>query len=329
MKRYFFTMAVFVMILMGCSNDSAFEGFADTSSYEAEIEKASIAIDDTDYDEAIATLTGLYNSSSPSPEVARILASAYMGKVGIDFTYLLDSIDDLGFDNFDSLSSMFVYDTIIYDEEEKEFTQCNADTLTVLLEEGDAKFISGYCIDDLIENLEDAKEVFDDMIETSLETDDDLVQMGITSAAHFIIIIGNTVADALNETLSKPNEEDQDPGGIPAPISKKAYIDYRFPDNDSYDWNNRYHWSRVDASIFEEIAEGEETTVLEQARQDIINVNNAIIALKRSGTISNDLDNELEQFLRDLLGVPTATITSDTINSHLSAELILTYIEGL
>ena len=65
--------------------------------------------DEENYDEAILSLTEVYTTTALDRDVAHLLASAYMGKAGIDLTDFISYIDLEDADAFDSISSMLDY----------------------------------------------------------------------------------------------------------------------------------------------------------------------------------------------------------------------------
>ncbi|MEA2102608.1 MAG: hypothetical protein U9P80_08575, partial [Thermodesulfobacteriota bacterium] len=116
MKRLIPVFVVFLMILIGCDSNML-ESLGDDSSREANLEEAQMALDDGNYDEAISILAPGYNPNAPDPVVARVLASAYMGKAGIDLTYLIENAGNSGSDGgaFDTIASALSVDVIIED----------------------------------------------------------------------------------------------------------------------------------------------------------------------------------------------------------------------
>jgi|GEM_PF-4491653 len=84
----------------GCGGKNVFEGSADKSGTDAALEAARIAIDQKDYSSAIATLTGLCGASptAPScdPPTVSLLASAYMGRAGVDTLLLIGNAENVG-----------------------------------------------------------------------------------------------------------------------------------------------------------------------------------------------------------------------------------------
>ncbi len=72
-----------------------------------------MALDDGNYQEAIDILEPGYDRSNPDPAAARVLASAYMGKAGIDLTYIIENAsDDHDDESFDAIASALCLDIV-------------------------------------------------------------------------------------------------------------------------------------------------------------------------------------------------------------------------
>lgn len=311
------TILALLLLLSGCSNDSAFEGISDDSSSKAVIEEAAIALDDLDYTSAINLLTEIYTTTSPDPRVSRLLSSAYMGKAGVDFVSLIDFAGLEERENFDMVAE--ILDLYPAPElEDDDTSKCDAESRTVLVfvdeydrnydQYKDALFIDGYCAGDLIEDLEAAQYVLDILIRANRHSDDDEIQLGVASAAHFILFTGNRVADAMNYTLTQ-DPENWDPGMIPVPINKTAYQYYI-----NYSSGILYRWSSVDESDFGPY----DPQSLNPYQEDLIDVLNAIRAFDRATPEQNDVRDTLEDFLALTLMMPTTGIDESTIISTMT-----------
>lgn len=311
------TILALLLLLSGCSNDSAFEGISDDSSSKAVIEEAAIALDDLDYTSAINLLTEIYTTTSPDPRVSRLLSSAYMGKAGVDFVSLIDFARLEERENFDMVAE--ILDLYPAPElEDDDTSKCDAESRTVLIfvdeydrnydQYKDALFIDGYCAGDLIEDLEAAQYVLDILIRANRHSDDDEIQLGVASAAHFILFTGNRVADAMNYTLTQ-DPENRDPGMIPVPINKTAYQYYI-----NYSSGILYRWSSVDESDFGPY----DPQSLNPYQEDLIDVLNAIRAFDRATPEQNDVRDTLEDFLALTLMMPTTGIDESTIISTMT-----------
>lgn len=71
----------------GCGGKGVFESLAEDDTKEAKVETAKMALDDGDYDLAIATmasLCGATNAPTCEPELISLYASAYAGKAGLN-----------------------------------------------------------------------------------------------------------------------------------------------------------------------------------------------------------------------------------------------------
>ena len=313
--KAFTTILALLLLLSGCSNDSAFEGISDDSGRKAVIEEAAIALDDLDYTSAINLLTEIYTTTSPDPRVSRLLSSAYMGKAGVDFVNLIFFAGLEERENFDMVAEILDLYPAPELEDDDEKSKCDAESRTVLVFVDkydrnydlykDALFIDGYCAGELIENLESAQYILDVLIRANRHSDDDEIQLGVASAAHFILFTGNRVADAMNYTLTQ-DPENWDPGMIPVPINKTAYQYYI-----NYSSGILYRWSSVDESDFGPY----DPQSLNPYQEDLINVLNAIRAFDRAAPEQNDVRDTLEDFLAFALMMPTTGIDENTIVS--------------
>lgn len=115
----FFILFLVYSMSVGCSNSNIFEGLADDSTKEAKLEEAQIALDKGDFTAAISTLLDLCGLSATNPtsgiptcdnDTISLLASAYMGKAGLDMIKIIDtSINATGQqDTFTEFSTLFL-----------------------------------------------------------------------------------------------------------------------------------------------------------------------------------------------------------------------------
>ncbi len=180
---------ILLMAIMGCESNML-EPLADDSSKEANIEDAKMALDDGNYDSAVSALSSYRDSSDP--EVAGILSSAYMGKAGLDLTYMLEHIDSENSDNFDIIASSFSLKTT---------DQLNASSSVLYKAGSDAtpRYITTGSVITLLTNLSQAQHYLTTSLAANAGnkdiTDDLTAQLGIASALHFIIDIGYIIAE--------------------------------------------------------------------------------------------------------------------------------------
>ncbi|MBI5016758.1 MAG: hypothetical protein HZB55_14895 [Deltaproteobacteria bacterium] len=86
-------MAVLGLALTGCGDSNVFEGASsDGSGSEAKVEAGRRALDERRWDDAIDVFGGLYEADHPDADVAKYLASAYVGKAGFDALTLLKEV---------------------------------------------------------------------------------------------------------------------------------------------------------------------------------------------------------------------------------------------
>lgn len=164
--------------LAGCDSN-LFESLSDDSSDAAAIESARMALDEGRYQVAIDLLEPGYDSSSPNPDLARILASAYMGKAGVDLTYLIENSGDDDSGSFDTIAAAL--------------------SLEFSGQDG-ARFITYDPDSGMLEDLEEARSFLDDLLaycEANGLTPEqnDIVQQGMASAIHFILQLGMAAAE--------------------------------------------------------------------------------------------------------------------------------------
>ncbi|HHO75232.1 MAG TPA: hypothetical protein ENN05_02245 [Deltaproteobacteria bacterium] len=312
------TVLILALILYGCSNDSLLEGTSDTTNLEAQIEDAARALDDGNYHAVIAGLSSYYTTKALNPDVARLLASGYMGAAGIDVTNLIAYSYNKNADSFDMVEA-----TLFLTEASEDAT-CNAMLRMVLIFDDDAPyavFIDGRCIVDLIEYLDNAKDIFYSLRRLELATYDDYVQLGLASAVHYVLNLGNATADTLNPL--PPEHTKYVAGIVPAPINKAAYQYYR-SDLSDYDWDD------IDEHAYDEELNEDG---LSPYQQDLIDVSNAVTAISRKSLQQNnlqpkqnDLQDQLDGFLREILMMPSGGITTAIITEKATTTGIYEYI---
>ncbi|MDI9527509.1 MAG: hypothetical protein QM299_10895 [Pseudomonadota bacterium] len=319
------TMLVLLLFLSGCSNDSVFEGISDNSGRKSVIEEAAIALDDEDYASVIQMLTEIYTTTSPDPQVSRLLSSAYMGRAGVVFVNLIEysGLNDQA--DFDMVSeSLSLSPAPIPDDNDNKNDQslCNAEDRTVLIfpNEADpdnaeflnAQFIDGHCIGDLIDNLEKAQYVLRVLKDADRHALDDEIQLGLASATHFVYFTGTRVADGLNKTLAYQDPERHVPGLVPVPINIEAYRFYR---------EERFSFDQVTLSMLREEAFREENLgipPLNTYQRDLIDVYDAVLAFDKATPEQNDVRDALQDFLASVLGIEGATISEFDKNDIIS-----------
>jgi len=277
------------LFIAGCSNDSIFEGMSQNSSHDATIEEAALALDEGDYDTVVSDLASIYTTAAIDPQVGRLLASAYMGQTGVDLTSLITHSTGSGIDPLDAMTSML----------------SSADITTT----DDQDYIDGTLMSDYLNAIIDAKDVLELLVEYGKAAEDDVIQLGIASAVHFILYIGNQTADALNKTLDYADASKQDPGSVPVPMNCAAYQYY-------YSGGDGYSWSRVDSSDYEKTAASGSTT---SYQQDLLNISRAVIAFSNAYPGENSMKVSLNAFLSSALGVDAdSDITDDLIMTYTS-----------
>ena len=270
------------IFLAACSNDSIFEGISESSSHDARIEDASIALDNSDYDKAISDLAVIYDTTALNPEVGRLLSSAYMGKAWVDLTYFIANSTSTGINPFDAIASAL--------------SSPNISIGTV--EGAPSRYIEKEQVGDLIKNINNARSILYTFHRKNLATDDDTIKLGIASSIHFIMYVGDKT----------------DPGSVNPliPINTRAY---------------RYYQQQnllIGPSVYFE------PPPITPYQQDLIDINNAVIAFSDANLKPNELRNTLNAFLYSVLGVGTdVPVTDELIISTCTSTGIFAYVQNL
>lgn len=294
MKMFLWGIVIW-SLLTACSSDSIFQGISQNSSHDAKIEDAAIAIDNSDYDDAITELSVMYNTTtSPDPKVGPLLASAYMGKAGVDLTNFIANFTSSGLVPLDLVALMI-----------------SSSNVTI---NGNGKYLDGTKVPGFIGDLSVAESTLQALVTKGNATNDDEIQLGMASAVHFIMNMGNKTADALNTVTAQP-------GIVPVPINAAAY--------QFYSTSKDYYWSSVGPSSFvENVASG---AVL-SFQEDLININNAIIAFNKAfpkPSEKNEMKDNLNAFLYSALGITSdEPVTDELILAYTTAE-INAYVQRL
>jgi hypothetical protein len=110
-----FWVGLFAAMLGACGDQNLFDGMADDNTTTAEVESAKIAIDNGDFDAAIAILQGLCGTNSSAPtcdgETAILLASAFAGRAGVNVFDLVEN--SVAAVSGSTLSSLSTFSTLL------------------------------------------------------------------------------------------------------------------------------------------------------------------------------------------------------------------------
>ncbi|GAB4273715.1 MAG: hypothetical protein Kow0092_29030 [Deferrisomatales bacterium] len=162
-------LAVLGWGLSGCGDGNVFEDFSDPSGRQAQIEEALEALDDGQWEEAIATLEVM---DPDDPEVQKYLASAYMGRAGFDTLELVDLIAVAQEGNGD--------DSVLYD------------SVTGIFDlDGDGRVTAGEIADpDRAADIQAALAALDD----ASASEDVVFQEGVYAAVQAVVTIAEVIA---------------------------------------------------------------------------------------------------------------------------------------
>ncbi|MGC9325348.1 MAG: hypothetical protein ACP5G0_11435 [Desulfomonilia bacterium] len=324
MKRRITTVLLLLLIILSnCSSDSAFEGLSNDSSEAADLEKAALAIDDADYETAITILSDRFNEDSPDPDVARLLASAYMGKAGIDAITLLENSTDQTYSAFDYFSTSLDLEPV----PEFEGATCSAEDRTVLIIDTTDNYYALYidwdCVSDLIELLTTAQDILRNLDQSGASTDDDKIKLGIISAAHFILSVGKAVTIQIFSRYDYVYQRIA-PGEGPVPINKDAYRIYQIPAS----FLSVYDWSKLTPNAFVEKDETGKEIFPKSYQQDMIDLKNAVDAFIAANPEQSEICDRIETLLLEVLNQPEEEITDELILETLTPERLYAYLDG-
>ena len=276
--------AVILVLLSACSQDSILQGISQDSSHDSKIEQARIDLDNSKYDQVISDLSTIYNTTTTAaidPNVGQLLASAYMGKAGIDLTIFIATSSSSGLKPFDAVASMI-----------------SSSKVTI---NGEVKYIDISLMPDILSYLASAKEPLQIMAEKGNAVPDDTIQLGFASATDFIMFIGNATK------LAK------------IPISTAAYAS-----------------SDLSDVVPENFVVTTTSSGIPSYQQDLININNAVIAFSTAypkPNETNEMKDRLNDFLYDVLYSALGTKPDETVTDELIMECSSTglynYVQSL
>jgi hypothetical protein len=280
MRTYLWGVVILIL-LSACSQDSIFQGISQDSGRDSKIEQARIDLDNSDYDQVISDLSAIYTTKALDPKIGQLLASAYMGKAGIDLTILIANSTSSGLKPFDVIASMISSSDVTVD--------------------GKARYIASTLMPDILGYAASAEEPLRVMSEQGKADSDDMIQLGIASAAHLVLFIGN--ATKLDNI----------------PINTAAYTTGGL--------------SGVGPGNFVVITT---SGGIPSYQTDLMNINHAVIAFSQAypkPKETNGLKNSMNDFLYDILSsalgtAPDETVTDDLIMKCTSAGLY-NYVKSL
>jgi hypothetical protein len=281
---------LFILLYLAAMGCNALESVSNDSSPEADLEQAKMDLNEGNYQGAINILEPGYNSSNPDPEATRILASAYMGKAGFDLINLIENSDsDSDKPSFDVIASALGLDTTESPDAASAMSKAGA---------GSARYIQQASIDNFISYLEHAQTYLKSLVD-AYNDDDDIVQLGMVSAVHFILEIGIQAADS---------------AGIDnIPINKAAY-QATFP-------SSAPDLSTLLSGMANNIDTGE--GVLDSLRTDVTYVDNAVAVLDRRMGSDKDIAVKFNDFMDELLGSSNpADLNGTLVKMYISTFLL-------
>jgi len=93
-KQLLCITAVSCLFLSGCGDSNVFSSLSDDSTESAKVEQGLDALNSGNYTQAITTFEAAYAKNPSNPELAKYLASAYVGNTGFDVLDLVNRLSE-------------------------------------------------------------------------------------------------------------------------------------------------------------------------------------------------------------------------------------------
>lgn len=302
MKKLIYMILPLLFIFSYGCDSNVMEPVADDSSQAADMEEAKMALDDGNYDKSIRLAQNHYDPANPDPEAGRILSSAYMGKAGVDLTYIIEFSGAENQESYDVIANALAHKTtsnmtpqMISAAAALEFEEIQID---------EPRFIDQASIADLLNAMNEAKTILQDLADSFSKNnlspeDDDIVKLGMASALDFILKVSEAVTKIT---------------GTNAPINKEAYNLVFSADVNSL---------LIDLQSYLALHPG----ITDSLIDDLINVKNAIVVMIDLIGADEDITQDFDQFIREILRLDNFTPVTDTvIREHLTASRIVEFI---
>jgi len=158
------------LLLLGCGDSNVFDGLSGGSEDDATTEAGVQALNDGQWDAAIAIFEQL-NAESSNPEIRKYLASAYVGRAGFDTLTLIELIAA----SQDAGSS----ESVLYGG------------VTQIFDDGDGVVSSA----DLLAREADVRAAVEVLAPAGQlgESDEEIFQAGVYAALHAVILVGGSL----------------------------------------------------------------------------------------------------------------------------------------
>ncbi|MEC9492916.1 hypothetical protein [Flexistipes sp.] len=217
MKKIFYLILLLsIFVFYGCGDNNLFEGSADKDSSEAQKVELKNDLDDGNYDSVINELE---NQDNLDEEERILLASAYLGKAGVDFINALEISEQSNVSSFDTMSAILSYPTLDNDSIDTKENLINK-ALTTLDPDYESTSLADYKTKTLYGATPERK-----LSATNPSEDEDLLK-GIAAAMDTLVIIGDILYNVTDEPvkLSKNYINDL------FPQYESALTSYNIPD---------------------------------------------------------------------------------------------------
>jgi|GEM_PF-3778202 hypothetical protein len=293
LKNYvvnFFIIITLSLFITGCN---ATEDIADDSSKEAEVERGLMALDKENYDSAAEIFESLKKKYPSDNSLKTYHSNALAGSAGLDTYRLMKTIDRLNDENSDDSIEIAGRtltgaeqgsDPVLTTEEIADKTDKFEKAMTSILE------IAGTDYDSLTGSKAPASRSIQAVsledLDLSKFTDDELIQLGLMSFNHVVLVI----SDILTEVAGSDN----------IILTKDGFITL---------YNNNITTADIDI-------------LLSKLSLDMEFINNAVTAIENFLDIqageTNDISEEFEKFRNELDQNNDKTITENELETYLN-----------
>ncbi|WP_273266786.1 hypothetical protein [Flexistipes sinusarabici] len=192
MKKIFYLILLLsIFVFYGCGDNNLFEGSADKNSSEAQKVELKNDLDDGNYDSVINELE---NQDNLDQEERILLASAYLGKAGVDFINALEISEQSNISSFDTMSEILNSPTLDNNSIKTKNNLINK-ALTTLDPNYESATLASYETKTLYSTTPERK-----LNVTNPSEDEDLLK-GIAATMDTLVIIGDILYNVTGEPV--------------------------------------------------------------------------------------------------------------------------------
>lgn len=297
--RLFLTgITILLLLLYGCN---ATESVSDDSTKEAKTEQGLTALDESNYSKAEEIFTKLNSDYPDDDQIKGYLSSAFAGGAGLDTLNLLQTLDGLN----DSPNRSDTIELV-----GRTLTGITVDSPQINLEDLNKKITKLEEAMDALLNITDnnylnltakypssrtISSIIPDIAYEEL-TNDELVQLGLISLNHSVLLLAKAVFDDLSTKIPE--------------FDNRIIL--------SETWLRNIYESYSDFSL-ENISSIRVDDLLKKLSLDIEIISKAVEALNKIVDGGNDIEDEFDEFIGKLDLNSDGTITEPELNNYINS----------